>query len=39
VLDNLTAITLSGGGSPGDFDLFNALGNINATVDVEGWFQ
>jgi hypothetical protein len=39
VLDNLTAITLSGGGSPGEFDLFNALGNINATVDVEGWFQ
>jgi len=39
VLDNLTAVTLSGGGSPGDFDLFNALGNINATVDVEGWFQ
>jgi hypothetical protein len=39
VLDNLTAITLSGGASPGDFDLFNALGNINATVDVEGWFQ
>lgn len=39
VLDNLTAITLSGGGLPGDFDLFNALGNINATIDVEGWFQ
>jgi hypothetical protein len=39
VIDNLTAITLSGGGPPGDFDLFNALGNINATVDVEGWFQ
>lgn len=39
VLDNLTAITLSGGGSPGNFDLFNALGRINATVDVEGWFQ
>jgi hypothetical protein len=38
VLDNLTAITLSGGGSPGDFDLFNSLGNINVTVDVEGWF-
>jgi hypothetical protein len=39
VLDNLTAVALSGGGSPGDFDLYNALGNINATVDVEGWFQ
>ena len=38
VLDNLTAITLSGGGSPGNFDLFNSLGNINAVVDVEGWF-
>jgi len=39
VLPNLTAITLSGGGSPGNFDIFNALGNINAVVDVEGWFQ
>jgi hypothetical protein len=39
VLANLTAITLSGGGSPGDFDLFNSVGDINAIVDVEGWFQ
>jgi hypothetical protein len=37
VLPNLTAITL--GGSPGSFNLYNALGNINAIVDVEGWFQ
>jgi hypothetical protein len=39
VLPNLTAITLSGGGSPGNFNLFNALGTINAIVDVEGWFE
>ena len=39
VLPNLTAITLSGGGSPGDFNLFNGLGRIDAIVDVEGWFQ
>jgi hypothetical protein len=37
VLPNLTAITL--GGSPGSFDLYNAVGTINAVVDVEGWFQ
>ena len=39
VLPNLTAITLSGGGTPGDFNLFNGLGRIDAIVDVEGWFQ
>jgi hypothetical protein len=39
VLPNLTAITLSGGGTPGVFNLYNALGTINAIVDVEGWFQ
>ena len=39
VLPNLTAITLSGGGTPGEFNLYNALGTINAIVDVEGWFK
>lgn len=39
VQPNLTAVQLSGGGSPGNFKIFNALGTINAVVDVEGWFQ
>ena len=38
-LANLTAITLSASGPAGDFNLFNDLGNINAVVDVEGWFH
>jgi hypothetical protein len=38
-LPNLTAVVLSGGGSPGNFNLFNGAGTINAIVDVEGWFQ
>ncbi|HEY6470828.1 MAG TPA: hypothetical protein VI434_13795 [Candidatus Dormibacteraeota bacterium] len=39
VLANLTAITLSASAPAGDFDLFNDVGNINAVVDVEGWFH
>ena len=39
VLPNLTAVVLSTGAPAGDFKIFNALGTINAVVDVEGWFQ
>jgi len=39
VLPNLTAVVLSTGAPAGDFKIFNSLGNINAVVDVEGWFQ
>jgi len=39
VLPNLTVVALSAGGSPGNFNLFNGAGTINAIVDVEGWFQ
>jgi hypothetical protein len=27
------------GGSSGDVDLYNAVGDINAILDVDGWFQ
>ena len=38
ILDNLTAFQLSSGGS-GHVNVFNALGSINVTLDVEGWFK
>lgn len=39
VQDNLAAVQLSAGGTPGDFNIFNSVGSINAVIDVEGWFQ
>ncbi len=38
-LDNMTAVQLSGGGTPGHVNIFNSVGTINVVVDVEGWFQ
>jgi hypothetical protein len=37
---NLTIVQLSvGGTAPGNVDLYNNLGTINAILDVSGWFQ
>ena len=37
---NLVVVQLATtGGLPGDVGLFNAAGNINAILDVAGWFQ
>jgi YVTN family beta-propeller protein len=40
VIDNLAIVSLATSGpSAGDVNLYNADGNINATLDVAGWFQ
>src|SRR4029077_1401592 len=37
---NLAIVALATtGSSTGDVDLYNALGNINAVLDVAGWFE
>jgi hypothetical protein len=30
---------LASGAPVGDVNLFNAMGSINAVLDVDGWFQ
>ena len=41
VIANLAIVGLSttAGKSPGDVNLYNSLGTINAILDVAGWFQ
>ena len=40
VIDNLAIVSLATSGpSAGDVNLYNAVGVINATLDVAGWFQ
>jgi YVTN family beta-propeller protein len=39
VLPNLVAVGLSQAAPSGQVKLFNALGTINAVLDVDGWFQ
>ncbi len=39
VLPNLVVVGLSHLAPAGDIRLFNASGNVNAILDVEGWFQ
>ncbi len=37
---NLAIVALAQtGATTGDVDLYNAVGNINAVLDVAGWFQ
>jgi hypothetical protein len=36
---NLVVVGLASGTHVGDVNLFNALGSINAVLDVSGWFQ
>jgi IPT/TIG domain len=38
-LPNLVVVGLASGGHLGDVNLFNAMGSINAVLDVDGWFQ
>ena len=38
-LPNLVVVGLASGGHAGDLNLFNAMGSINAVLDVDGWFQ
>ena len=40
-LPNLAVVQLdtTGDSTAGDVKLYNGLGNINAVIDVEGWFQ
>jgi len=38
-LPNLVVVSLASGAHAGDLTLFNAVGSINAVVDVDGWFQ
>ncbi len=38
-LPNLVAVGLASGAHVGDLNLFNAMGSINAALDVDGWFQ
>jgi hypothetical protein len=38
-LPNLVVVGLASGAHPGDVNLFNATGSINAVIDVDGWFQ
>ncbi len=38
-LPNLVVVGLASGAHLGDLNLFNAMGSINAVLDVEGWFQ
>jgi hypothetical protein len=39
VLPNLVVVGLSQLAPAGSIRLFNASGNVNAVLDVEGWFQ
>jgi hypothetical protein len=39
VLPNLVVVGLSHLAPAGKMRLFNASGNVNAVLDVEGWFQ
>jgi hypothetical protein len=39
VLPNLVVVGLSDLGPAGNLRLFNASGNVDAVLDVEGWFQ
>jgi hypothetical protein len=41
VIANLVVVQLDpdAGADDGDVDLFNAAGDVNAVIDVEGWFQ
>jgi hypothetical protein len=36
---NLVVVGLATGAHLGDVNLFNAMGSINAVLDVDGWFQ
>ncbi len=38
-LPNLVEVGLASGAHPGGVNLFNAMGSINAVLDVDGWFQ
>ena len=38
-LPNLIVVGLASASHAGDIDVFNALGDINAVIDVDGWFQ
>jgi len=38
-LSNLVVVGPASGAHPGDLNLFNAMGSINAVLDVDGWFQ
>jgi len=41
-VNNLAAVGIDTNGSdphPGDVELFNAVGSVNVTIDLEGWFQ
>ena len=38
-LPNLVVVGLASGAHHGDVNLFNAMGSINAVLDVDGWFQ
>ena len=38
-LPNLVVVSLASGARVGHLNRFNALGNINAVLDVEDWFQ
>jgi hypothetical protein len=38
-LPNLVVVGLASGAHVGDVNLFNAMGSINAVLDVDGWFQ
>jgi hypothetical protein len=39
VLPNLVVVGLSQASPAGDVRLFNAIGSVDAVLDVEGWFQ
>jgi hypothetical protein len=42
VVNNLAAVGIDTNPSdphPGDVDLFNSVGSVNVTIDLEGWFQ
>ena len=41
ILPNLVVVKLAAAGStsPGEVDLYNSVGSINAVIDIEGWFQ
>jgi hypothetical protein len=38
-LPNLVVVGLASGVHAGEVNLFNAMGSINAVLDVDGWFQ
>ena len=41
VLPNLAVVQIdtTGDAHDGDVDLFNAAGDVNAVIDIEGWFR